>query len=490
MSAAPTVGCWIDGGEVLEGRELAGSVDPATGRVWAYAAQARPEDVDAAVVAARRAFREGPWRSLTASERGDLLLALADRIDGAADELAELESHDNGKPIWHTRGEVAATARWYRYYAGAADKLEGASIDVSTTRQGWTSHRPLGVVAVLSPFNGPFSLTSWKVAPALATGNTVVVKPSPDTPMTPLRLAQLAGEAGFPPGVLNVVCGDGDLGAALVGHADVAAVAFTGSTEVGRRIAAAAGGELKRVLIEAGGKSPFVVFDDADLDAAIPAAVAGIFGGTGQSCVASSRFIVQRTIHEAFVARLEERMHALRVGDPFDPRTHIGPLASARQLERVGGYVELARREGRQVLQAELPARVAASGGFYHPPTLVVGGESAMRLAQEEIFGPVGVVLAFDDEEEAVRIANDTQFGLAAGVWSNDARRAHRVARRLEAGTVWINTYRAMHWSLPFGGCKQSGFGRENGLEALREFTQLQTQVVDYGPPAPDPYAP
>ncbi|MGG6382531.1 aldehyde dehydrogenase family protein [Paenarthrobacter sp. NEAU-H11] len=484
----PTRGLWIDGTEVIDGRDLVGSAEPATGLPWVAAAQATTADVDAAVDAARRAL--GPWQAMTPSQRGDCLLRLAALIEARANEIGELEARDTGKPLWLARAEIAATARWYTYYAGAADKIQGASIELSPTRHARTIRRPLGVIGIVAPFNGPFSLTSWKVAPALAAGNTVVIKPSPHTPVTALELARLATEAGCPPGVVNVVNGGAEVGAALTEHADVAAIAFTGSSEVGRRIAATAGASLKRVVVEAGGKSPLIVFDDADLDAIIPAAVAGIWGAAGQSCVAPSRFVVQHGIHDAFVERMTKRLAALRVGDPFDPDTQIGPLSTADQLERVRGYAELAKSDGLEVVSGNVPDQLLESGGFYHAPMLVLGANNGMRLAQEEIFGPIGLTLQFADEAEAVAIANDTQYGLAAGVYTRDAQRAHRVANLLDAGSVWINTYRAQHWSLPFGGFKQSGLGRENGLDVLLEFTQVQTQVVDYGSPVPDPYTP
>jgi (Z)-2-((N-methylformamido)methylene)-5-hydroxybutyrolactone dehydrogenase len=296
----------------------------------------------------------------------------------------------------------------------------------------------------------------------------------------------LASEAGFPPGVVNVVPGDAGVGASLVEHPDVAAVAFTGSSVTGRRIAASAAKTLKRVLIEAGGKYPYIVFEDAQLESAVISAVAGIFGGTGQSCVAGSRMLVHRKVYDDFVDRMSRRARALRVGDPRDERTHIGPLASARQLERVEGYVDLARKDGLEIVQGSEPDDPQLADGCFHAPTLIAGAQNSMRICQEEIFGPVGVVLPFDDEEEAIAIANDSPYGLAAGVWTDDARRAQRVARRIEAGTVWVNCYRAFHWTLPFGGFKQSGYGRDNGMEALREYTQVQTIVNDWGAPPDD----
>ncbi|GAB7007608.1 aldehyde dehydrogenase [Nocardioides sp. AN3] len=486
--ALPRRGLWIDGTEILDGHEWAPSLEPATGDPWVMSAQGTVADVQIAVEAAQKALPA--WQRLTPSDRGERLLRLAALIEEHADDIGALESRDTGKPLWLGRAEIAATARWYTYYAGAADKVQGSSVELSATRQARTIRRPYGVVAILAPFNGPFSLTSWKVAPALAAGNAVVIKPSPHTPVTALELARLASEAGIPAGIVNVVNGGADVGAALVEHRDVAAVAFTGSSDIGRKIAASAGASLKHVVIEAGGKSPLIVFDDADLDEVVPAIVAGVWGAAGQSCVAPSRLIVHESVHDELVEYLKTRLSQLRLGDPFDEKTQIGPISTADQLAKVRSYVDLARSDGLEVISAALPEALHDSRGFYHPPTLILGASSNMRIAQEEIFGPVTLTIPFTDEDEAIAMANDTAFGLAAAVYTKDAKRSHRVANQLQAGSVWINTYRAQHWSLPFGGFKQSGTGRENGLDALAEFTQLQTQVVDFGTPVADPYAP
>ena len=476
-------GHWIGGAEVIAGEPQA-SVDPSTGQAWIHVTQADEQTVDQAVASARSAML-GAWGHATVADRADVLLRLSQLILDNTYEIAEMESRDNGKALWQTRGEVASTARRYRSYAGVADTIEGSSMQLSEYRHARTIRKPLGVVAVLSPFNGPFSLTSWKVAPALAAGNAVVVKPSPLTPATPLRLAELASEAGFPRGSLNVVHGGPDVGTRLVGHPDVRAVAFTGSTEVGRRIAALAAQTLKRTMIEAGGKSAFIVFDDADLGRAVDSAVVSLFGGSGQSCVAASRILVQRSVYDEFLSLMRKGMENVRLGDPFKSDTRVGPLSSAQQYERVSTFVDAARAEGREVVQADLEPDLAQCGGYYYPPTLVTGADNTADIAQREVFGPVGVVIPFDSEADAVAIANDTEFGLAAGVWSQDTGRLHRIANELEAGTVWMNTYRAFHWTLPFGGMKQSGYGRENGLEAILEFTEVQTQVEDYSPVTP-----
>lgn len=487
-SGLPVRGLWLGGQEVAGRGERVDSLDPASGRPWITVARASADDVNAAVDSGRMALAS--WQAMTPSDRGQCLYRLARLIEDNARLIGELESRDTGKPRWLADAEITATARWYDYFAGAADKIHGVSTELSATRHARTVRRPLGVVAVIAPYNGPFSLASWKVAPALAAGNAVVIKPSPHTPITALELARLATEAGIPDGVVNVVNGDVAVGAALIEHDDIAAVAFTGSSSVGRRIAEAAGARLKPVVIEAGGKSPMIVFKDADLDAVVPAAVAGIWGSAGQSCVAPSRFVVQDTIHDEFAERMIARLAQLRVGEPSDPSTQIGPLGTAEQLERVRGYAELARSAGLEVHSGTISAVAEASGGFYHPPLLVLRGDNQMPLAQEEVFGPIGITLTFSTEEQAVAIANDTHYGLAAGVYTRDANRAQRVANQLDAGSVWINTYRAQHWTLPFGGFKQSGLGRENGLDVLLEFTQVQTQVVDFGSPVPDPYVP
>ncbi|MBS1868422.1 MAG: aldehyde dehydrogenase family protein [Actinobacteria bacterium] len=487
MNEPVRYGAWIDGAHVVEQASFREAIDPATGEAWAMVADGTPATVEQAVASACRAFRDSAWARLSADERAQLLHRFAGLLRERAAELAPLESHDNGKPLWQARDEVVAMADWCAYYAGLAGESGGRSFELSSSRRGLTINRPVGVVAALTPYNSPVSAGCWKIAPALAAGNTVVVKPSPDAPVAPFALARLATEAGFPDGVVNAVIGDVAVGKALVEHPDVALVSFTGSTGVGRQIAASAARTLKRVVIEAGGKSPYIVFADAALDEAVSSAAAAIFGAAGQSCIAPSRMLVQREVYDGFVERLCAIADDLRVGDPFDEATMIGPLVSARQRERVAGFVDRARAEGVTIAAGGAPPddERLARGCFYRP-TVVTNADNALEISQEEIFGPVGVVLPFDGEDEALQIANDSAYGLAAGLWTSDLSRAERLAGRLEVGSVWINCYRAFHWQLPFGGVKQSGYGRESGREAFEEMTAVQAQALEYGPPGAD----
>ena len=480
---------WIDGERRHGGGDLRPDVDPSTGRAWAQTRDATADDVDAAVTAARTAFQSAEWRAMTSTQRAELVRRLGEIIGASAEPLAELETRDNGKALWHTRGEFAAVPSWYSYFAGAADKVAGRAIDVAPTVRARTVLQPLGVVAALTPFNSPFMLGSWKFAPALAAGNALVVKPSEDTPATTLELGRMAKEAGFPDGIVNVVTGGAGTGQALVAHPDVAMVSFTGSSAVAGSVAAAATSSFKRVVCEAGGKSPHIVFADANLEQALVAVAAGVFPQTGQTCVAGSRVLIEESIYHRFVAALVERAAQVRVGDPRDPATHIGPLASRRQLQRVAALVQSARDEGGDVLVGGgPPAHLADSEGFYFAPTLIDGLDNGATICQEEVFGPVAVLMPFRDEEHALRIANDSRYGLAAGVWTNDARRLARFADGLDAGTVWANCYRTFSWMLPFGGRKESGWGRENGLEGLEEYLELKTVVEDTGTHTPDPF--
>lgn len=462
---------------------------PATGRTWAHAHQ-DPDAVEDAVRGARAAFADPSWAALAGHARADLLYRLGDVLVAHADELASLETLANGKPLAATRAEVRALARWYRYFAATAETLQGASRPLSGTAQALISHEPLGVVAALTPFNGALSLGSWKLAPALAAGNTVILKPPPQAPASSVRLAELAREAGFPPGVVSVVIGGAEEGRKLVEHPDVAMVTFTGSTAVARTLGALAAGHMKRYVCEAGGKSAHIVFADADLGAAVTAARQGAFSAAGQTCVAGSRILVQREVYEEFLTRYTEAVGRLRVGDPRDPRTHIGPLASAGALARVESYVEDAVQHGAKALTGGRRAVVddEAGNGFWYQPTVLVDAGPDLAVCREEVFGPVVTVHPFDTEDEAVALANSTEFGLAAGFWTRDSARAHRLAGRLEAGVVWVNTYRLLHWSVPFGGYKQSGLGRENGVEAVAEFLQTKSVITEHGTPA-DPFA-
>lgn len=462
--------------------------DPATGRVWALA-HVDPDAAADAVRGARTAFADGPWGGLPAHARADLLHRLGDVIVDHADELARLETLANGKPLAATRGEVGALARWYRYFAAAAETLDDRHRTLGATTDALIRQEPLGVVTAFTPFNGALSLGSWKLAPALAAGNTVVLKPPPHAPASSVRLAELALDAGLPPGVVSVVIGGAEEGARLVDHPDVAMVTFTGSTAVARTLGARAAGLMKRYVCEAGGKSAHIVFADADLDAAVTAARQGAFSAAGQTCVAGSRILVQREVYDEFVRRYAEAVGRLRVGDPADAGTHVGPVASAAQLERIEGYVDDALAGGARALTGGRRAPVAPDlkEGYWYEPTVLVDAAPDAAVCREEVFGPVVTVHPFDSDDEAVGIANGVEYGLAAGLWTRDAARAHRLSRRLQAGVVWVNTYRLLHWSVPFGGYKQSGLGRENGVEAVAEFLQTKSVVTEHGTPA-DPF--
>jgi acyl-CoA reductase-like NAD-dependent aldehyde dehydrogenase len=465
------------------------SINPCTGRPWALFSAATRPDVESAVGAAFAAFHRGPWTQMAPSDRAALLRRLGDAIADNAAELAELETTDNGKAIRQTRSELAITPQWYWYFAGAADKIEGRHIPISHTLEAHTIRRPIGVVAAIVPYNSPILLTTWKLAPALAAGNTVVIKPSPHTPATALRLAELASEVGFPDGVINVVCGDNEVGRYLVEHPQVGKIAFTGSSETAVGIARSAAGTLKRVSCEGGGKSAHLVFPDANLDQALVAAVAGIFISTGQTCVAGSRLLVHRSIYKEFVGQVAARADALRVGDPMDPVTDLGPLASESGFEKVREYVESARADGATILAGGLAARVRGmESGYFLRPTVIVDATNDMQVCQDEIFGPVVTCLPFSDEDEAIELANDVRYGLAGGVWTNDIRRARRVVTSLDVGTVWVNNYRTVHWQAPFGGVRASGYGRENGLDALDDYTQLKTVLSDYAVVTANPF--
>jgi (Z)-2-((N-methylformamido)methylene)-5-hydroxybutyrolactone dehydrogenase len=462
------------------------SVNPATGRGWAELDSAGPREVDLAVAAARDAAPG--WADLPGYERGALLRRLGDLIAANAEQLAQLETRDNGKAIRQTRGELAMIPQWYWYYGGAADKLEGSLVPITPTLQAQVRFEPIGIVAAITPFNSPLMLAAWKLGPALAAGNTVVLKPAPETPVSSLRLAEFATEAGFPPGVLNVIPGGDDAGRALVAHPAVGKVAFTGESATAREIAASAGATLKRLSLEGGGKSAHIVFADADLDQALVAAAAGVFISAGQTCVAGSRLLVEQSIFGEFVERLAAKAQSLRVGDPTDQRTHIGAVTTERQFRKIHEYVVAARRDGATVLAGGTAAGDAWAEGYFYRPTVLVDVRNDMRVCQEEIFGPVVACLPFRTEEEAVALANDVQFGLAGGVWTENIRRAHRVSSALQVGTVWVNNYRTIHWQAPFGGRKQSGYGRENGLEALRDYLTAKTVLTDFAAIA-DPFA-
>jgi aldehyde dehydrogenase (NAD+) len=482
----------IDGERVdSESGENFDSVNPYTGKVWAVVPEASAEDVDAAVQAARRAFDEGPWGRMTGADRARLMRRLAELIDRDALELATVESTDNGKIIREMAAQLRALPDWYQYFAGAADKIHGETIPINKPNFFvYTRREPTGVVAAIVPWNSPLLLLTWKLAPALAAGCTFVVKPAEQTAVSTLKFAALLEEAGFPAGVFNVVTGHGPTtGRALVRHPGVSKVAFTGAVETGIVVMKDAADHLARVTLELGGKSPNIVFADADLDAALNGVVAGIFAATGQTCIAGSRLLVEKSVHDELVQKLATRARTIRMGNPVDMETEMGPLAFREHLDKVMGFISSAQDDGAQLVSGGVrPSSPDLKDGYFIEPTIFTGVDNEMRIAREEIFGPVLSVIPFESEEEAVKLANDTKFGLAAGIWTRDIQRGHRLAHAVRAGTVWLNTYRAASPYSPFGGYGMSGIGRENGLEALREYTQVKTVWVELSGETRDPF--
>ena len=467
------------------------SYNPYTGEPWAQIAQGNAEDVDRAVRVAHKAYTEGPWSQLTASQRGLLLHKLGDLVARDARKLAETEVRDNGKLIAEMQGQLNYIPQWYYYFGGLADKIQGTVPPID--KKGYfnfTRHEPLGVVAAITPWNSPLLLVAYKLAPALAAGNTVVIKPSEFTSASTLEFVKLFEEAGFPPGVVNVVTGFGrDVGSPLVEHPLVKKITFTGSDATGRAINELAAKTFKRVSLELGGKSPNIVFADANLEDAANGAVSGIFAATGQSCIAGSRLLLQESIHDAFLEKLLAIAKTARLGDPMSPDTQIGPVTTRPQYEKVLGYIDIAKKEGAKLLLGGGPATRAECGkGWFVEPTVFADVNNKMRIAQEEVFGPVLSVIKFKDEDEALAIANDVRFGLGAGVWTSDIGRAFRMSARIQAGTVWVNTYRAVSYMAPFGGFKDSGLGRENGIDAIRDYLQVKSVWINTGAATGNPF--
>src|SRR5262245_56032330 len=466
------------------------SVDPTRGAPWASVAEATPGDVDRAVRVAHETFWGPAWRSLSVSRRGRLLMRLGDAIAYNAESIARIETRDNGKLYREMVTQLRIVPDWLQYFGGAADKMQGATIPLDRLSVlNYTLREPIGVIAVITPWNSPVFLTMMAAGPALAAGNTVVVKPSEVTSASMVEVARLAAEVGFPDGALNVVPGRRETGEALVAHPLVSKIALTGGTATGRAVALAAAQRLVPVTLELGGKSANIVFGDADLEAAEAGVLAGIFAAAGQTCVAGSRALVHRSIYDDFVARIVARAGAVQIGDPMDDASQMGPVATADQLAKVEAFVGSARDEGAEILAGgDRPSVDGFPDGFFYRPTVVRGADRHGRLAQEEVFGPILAVFPFETEDEAVALANDTPFGLAAGIWTRDVKRAHLVARGLEAGTVWINMYRAMAPQSPFGGYKSSGIGRQNGLEGIEEYLQTKSVWVELSDEVQDPF--
>lgn len=466
------------------------SIDPATGQPWGDVAYGGAADIDRAVAAAKAAF-EGPWRRMPPWERAALLRKFADLYATQVDALAQIETRDNGRAVRESRGDIGLHGQYYHWFASLADKLGGRTIPMDDSVHAFTTRHPVGVVGAITPWNVPMMAAAWKLGPALAAGCTVVLKPAESTPASSLALAKLFEAAGFPPGVVNVVPGDGTVaGARLVEHPDVAKISFTGEGSTAKTILKAGADTLTRCTFELGGKAPHIIFADADIENALNAATGSAWALCGQSCALGSRVLVERPVYDRVVEAFRERAGRVRVGMPLDPATHMGPQAHAQQLDKTLSYVGIGKDEGAELVTGgNRIERDGLSDGYFVEPTVFAGVSANMRIAQEEIFGPVAAIIPFDGEDEAVSIANSTPYGLAAGLWSGDTGRAHRVAARIEAGMVWVNTYRYIRWSTPYGGVKASGWGRENGIEGLDPFLETKTTIISTTGKFADPFA-
>jgi len=471
-------GQWVDGSKQIA------AINPATEEVLTQVSEASSADVDRAVEAARKAFEDysGPWRKMSASERGRMIWKIADLLEKNLEELAELETVNNGKPIFESRYvDIPMTIDVLRYYAGWATKIHGETTNTFENAFTYTLREPVGVVGLIVPWNFPLLLASWKLGPALACGNTVILKPAEQTPLTALRFGELAIEAGLPAGVLNILTGGPETGKAIVRHPGIDKIAFTGSTAVGKEIMRGAADTLKRVTLELGGKSPNIVFADSDIDSAVKGAITGIFYGKGECCNAGSRLFVEKKVQDEFLEKLLGRVKKLQPADPLDPKTRLGAVVSQEQMQTVLGYIEAGKKEGAKLIAGGNRASVDGGKGYFLEPTIFSGVRNDMKIAQEEIFGPVLATLAFDDVDEVIDLANRNPYGLAAAVWTRDINKANIVSRRLRAGLVWINTYGLMDAAMPFGGFKSSGFGRELGMHAIEHYTELKSVWLNLG---------
>src|SRR5580658_7133151 len=482
--ATPKPGRLLIDGQWIETSKHFDTINPATGEVLTQIAEASPADVDRAVAAARRAFedRNGAWRKLSASERGRLIWKLADLLEKNMDEFAELETLDNGKPIFESRYvDMPMVIDVLRYYAGWATKIHGETVNTLETAFTYTLREPVGVVGMIVPWNFPLLLASWKLGPALACGNTIVWKPASLTSLTALRFGELALEAGVPAGVLNILTGESEVGRRMVRHPGIDKIAYTGSPDVGKEIMRNAADSMNRLTLELGGKSPNIVFADSDIDNAVKGAITGIFYGKGEVCNAGSRLFVESKVQDEFLEKLIARASKMRPADPLDPKTRMGAIVSQEQMNTVLGYIEAGKKEGAKLVAGGSRVSVDGSKGYFIEPTIFGDVTNNMKIAQEEIFGPVLATLSFDDVDQVIAQANNNPYGLAAAVWTRDVKKAHSVSRQLKAGTVWINTYGLMDASLPFGGYKSSGFGRELGVHANKHYTELKTVWLNMG---------